>query len=118
MRISDWSSDVCSSDLNTQVERNGRARIGAVCPSRRLPFFLRGGVSSHVRHFQIPPARDQRDRRSVDSPHGCARPGRRAWKIDPRRRAEEHTSELQLLMRTPYAVLCLKKKTNKSTNQQ
>src|SRR3546814_6185185 len=31
-------------------------------------------------------------------------------------RSEEHTSELQSLMRTSYAVFCLKKKTNKATN--
>src|SRR3546814_8813297 len=33
-------------------------------------------------------------------------------------RSEEHTSELQSLMRISYAVLCLKKKTTKSINKQ
>src|SRR3546814_10073384 len=47
---------------------------------------------------------------------GSARPGRRPAKIrrrvdyDRRRRSEEHTSELQSLMRISYAVFCLKKK--------
>src|SRR3546814_9026238 len=34
--------------------------------------------------------------------------------LDPRERSEEHTSELQSLMRTSYAVFCLKKKTTKT----
>src|SRR3546814_7731142 len=36
----------------------------------------------------------------------------------PRLRSEEHTSELQSLMRISYAVFCLKKKTNKTTTLQ
>src|SRR3546814_3252328 len=36
----------------------------------------------------------------------------------PRRRSEEHTSELQSLMRISYAVFCLKKKKNKDSNQK
>src|SRR3546814_8605962 len=41
----------------------------------------------------------------------CGR--RRGW--SPRRRSEEHTSELQSLMRNSYAVFCLKTKTHKNT---
>src|SRR3546814_6794554 len=41
------------------------------------------------------------------------RAGRRAIR---KRRSEEHTSELQSLMRTPYAVFCLKKKTKQKAN--
>src|SRR3546814_4016148 len=46
-----------------------------------------------------------------DAPGACPRAARSA---DPR--SEEHTSELQSLMRTSYALLCLKNKTNDSTN--
>src|SRR3546814_9695436 len=42
---------------------------------------------------------------------GSANPGTLADRIPPRRRSEEHTSELQSLMRISYDVFCLKKKT-------
>src|SRR3546814_5591860 len=42
--------------------------------------------------------------RLLSAPHGCRRPARQY-------RSEEHTSELQSLMRISYAVFCLKKKT-------
>src|SRR3546814_9683452 len=38
--------------------------------------------------------------------------GRTAWRNSPTTRSEEHTSELQSLMRISYAVFCLKTKTN------
>src|SRR3546814_3783885 len=41
--------------------------------------------------------------------------GRRDRRIEPEERYEEHTSELQSLMRTPLAVFCLKKKTQIET---
>src|SRR3546814_3066591 len=93
MRISDWSSDVCSSDLWSvawprlflQAPRRGRARDG-------WPVCL---------------ARHPQNNRTANLAHWT--PGRR-----PVRRSEEHTSELQSLMRISYAVFCLKKK-NKNT---
>src|SRR3546814_9963554 len=42
----------------------------------------------------------------------------RVTRIEQDRRSEEHTSELQSLMRISYAVFCLKKKTNKRTTQR
>src|SRR3546814_4932964 len=39
--------------------------------------------------------------------------GSESWRVDLSSRSEEHTSELQSLMRISYAVLCLKKKTKK-----
>src|SRR3546814_8248217 len=48
--------------------------------------------------------------RLIDQPDALQRPQRR-HATGMRKRSEEHTSELQSLMRTPYAVLCLKKKT-------
>src|SRR3546814_1559444 len=56
-----------------------------------------------------------RDHRLFD----CAEdrmPGRIAH-LDPHRRSEEHTSELQSLMRISYAVFCLKKKKHKTPNK-
>src|SRR3546814_2804828 len=62
-----------------------------------------------------------RRRRSArpDGPRAGGRRGRRsrrARRVRARRRSEEHTSELQSLMRISYAVFCLKKKTNQEQN--
>src|SRR3546814_5525448 len=54
-----------------------------------------------------------RDRRA-----GVFRGRRRAPPCDPRSRSEEHTSELQSLMRISYAVFCLKKKKTTNNNTQ
>src|SRR3546814_6149238 len=105
MRISDWSSDVCSSDLTARRSRlRGPARAGtrracvglalAPAPGRtRMPGAGTGRRDPQLRH--------QRHHRL-----GRVRPA------DPGRgdRSEEHTSELQSLMRISYAVFCLKKK--------
>src|SRR3546814_2194335 len=58
------------------------------------------------RRKQPPPRRGQRDAGGAD---GGDRRGRLYHRID-RPRSEEHTSELQSLMRISYAVFCLKKK--------
>src|SRR3546814_7691442 len=50
------------------------------------------------------------DRRCLNA----GRPGQSAWRSERWRRSEEHTSELQSLMRISYAVFCLKKKKNTS----
>src|SRR3546814_3176986 len=130
MRISDWSSDVCSSDLRVRAEedvrlwcpvRQGRAiprktRLGRhrghvrlagstrQCERRSLQ--ARGAVSPDAFHAQYQPL----SRRSADRRPKCCG---RCW-FAPDRRSEEHTSELQSLMRISYAVFCLKKKTNKN----
>src|SRR3546814_4087690 len=124
MRISDWSSDVCSSDLahgphgiegDLRIalrqladaaagpaerpgvdHRRGRARIGeAAADGDAAEHLLRADVADddllplrrHLRHL---PAADLEHEEGVG-------------------RSEEHTSELQSLMRISYAVFCLKK---------
>src|SRR3546814_9107666 len=96
MRISDWSSDVCSSDLPGLRAKDHGSR-----PDR--------GRGRRVRGAAAP------------EPAGAARrPGCRPQLLALQRpaqgegRSEEHTSELQSLMRTSYAVFCLKKKTNRT----
>src|SRR3546814_3269851 len=105
MRISDWSSDVCSSDLTaacfdpggSSVRRWRRSGAAGDCGGADL---ARGG---------------QLGRRGCDDrPGGClcraartVRPGDRQL---PGGRSEEHTSELQSLMRRTYGVYCLTKK--------
>src|SRR3546814_5412179 len=90
MRISDWSSDVCSSDLTHQAVR----RFHEECRTRYPAF---GGS-------RIDPPQEMFVGRDVGS-----------GLLSLRRRSEEHTSELQSLMRISYAVFCLKKKTTKIT---
>src|SRR3546814_8978938 len=106
MRISDWSSDVCSSDLDllgrgVPVEHTvgtidaDKGIEGAVDdpPHETLAAFerrLRHPLPSHVAA-----GNDDAARRQGLAAH----------------RSEEHTSELQSLMRISYAVFCLKKKT-------
>src|SRR3546814_7814553 len=61
------------------------------------------------------------ERMTDDAPFGTIGVGKFLspnWSIDGELRSEEHTSELQSLMRTSYAVFCLKKKTNRQTPTQ
>src|SRR3546814_8031586 len=100
MRISDWSSDVCSSDL--------------ACPACCLPPRTRHCTDPGAWGCSIcPPIR----RIVHESPNlvqrrhpgqGPRRPNSR-YGTDLQNRSEEHTSELQSLMRISYAVFCLKK---------
>src|SRR3546814_4638889 len=103
MRIGDWSSDVCSSDLD---RGRGAAGAGAADDPGRL------GVA-----FVLQLADDRFGDVVVAAPVGGAlgqaelveQAG--ALRGDfPRARSEEHTSELQSLMRNSYAVFCLKEK--------
>src|SRR3546814_1133230 len=103
MRISDWSSDVCSSDL----AGNGRKRSRRPPMRRRiLANRTRGTTTSASWNTTYGPWRTIRApiptnfTQSVVSDH-CS------ISFD---RSEEHTSELQSLMRISYAVFCLKKK--------
>src|SRR3546814_4367582 len=104
MRISDWSSDVCSSDLGRTADPLRRDddlslwsqgyRAGSCRKSRLFP--------SWFRHFRRPRAEGPR---SQSGPRAeSMQPGQ------PPSRSEEHTSELQSLMRISYAVFCLKTK--------
>src|SRR3546814_5094907 len=120
MRISDWSSDVFSSDLGTAVRAAGVSAAGV---SVSLIFPDSAAAAQHARaRFAGPTGRALNHK-----PFLPARPLCRAfvlWSqhIDsfPRgdafvvlERSEEHTSELQSIMRSSYAVFCLKKKNKK-----
>src|SRR3546814_3970944 len=137
MRISDWSSDVCSSDLRDRVGfaiiavafrhlqscEIGQYRVGTEAsrdpgqksraPARdsdrfRMP---RGGEAGRPetgmpRLCLGKPLEDAPNRRVALGP------GERTEEM----RSEEHTSELQSLMRISSAVFCLTKKTKSKTN--
>src|SRR3546814_5707261 len=112
MRISDWSSDVCSSDLTQQqIDARGAQGNRADAHAKHArPAKGQHGQRHHARGEGDPPcARAVQIGRGVENP-------RRAHR---EHRSEEHTSELQSLMRSSYAVFCLKKKiqTKKHTTQ-
>src|SRR3546814_1780750 len=119
MRISDWSSDVCSSDLYLRNQREGSDRgvVPAAIVALRhnhvdavIDHLL--GVLDLADHRHDPGAIGMK---AVHPRPGMAEAGGIAWHLFLR--SEEHTSELQPLMRISYAVICLKN-TNIARNNQ
>src|SRR3546814_2745865 len=116
LRISDWSSDVCSSDLATKPRSWLSGGWVAVIAARAI-----AGRSRRINARSKGPLRAI-SRRSRPCPPATSPPTGRAPRgyYRPRStgRSEEHTSELQSLMRISYAVFCLKKKTQQQTKRQ
>src|SRR3546814_7650197 len=127
MRISDWSSDVCSSDL--EIGRDGEREIarhrlqrggcvGRAHEARRA--LARNRIEIQLDRGYRPVEIERLERRGMHHPER----GKHRLGAEPQRRSEEHTSELQSLMRISYAVFCLKKKNkhmksfNNSMSQQ
>src|SRR3546814_2418070 len=112
MRINDWSSDVCASDL---------AALRADCFVSATPSKQRCRLEQS-RRLSAPALKRKCSRTCILNPaartiRGSCPPGETAaalrTRLGPpvrRPRSEEHTSELQSLMRISYAVFCLKKK--------
>src|SRR3546814_9115927 len=121
MRISDWSSDVCSSDLRFRVGEAGGAphRIGSDPwpPPRRIRSTSDCGASSTLARklgrSPKPPLLAATTTSPLRRPLRSARLPRVTSS-----RSEEHTSELQSLMRISYAVLCLNKQNRARHKQQ
>src|SRR3546814_4038222 len=126
MRISDWSSDVCSSDLEATVSVTCSALSGqaATCTrlTRRRSVRMTPGSSAPrwtTRASLWPRSGDMASSKLTDS-LGVEEVGRhhldgdvdvlQGVGGDQVLRSEEHTAELQSLMRISYAVFCLKKK--------
>src|SRR3546814_10505987 len=121
MRISDWSSDVCSSDLRDlrpvlvlarAVRRGEPIDAGMLRAETRdvaqLPFgYLTELSSVAASEFRRPVGAGQVVSPADLEPERCVRRGALVTLIG---RSEEHTSELQSLMRKSYAVFCFKKK--------
>src|SRR3546814_1362042 len=109
MRISDWSSDVCSSDLRP-AKRRSMSWPGEVTANEGLRWSSSRRTStdtlSDSARMSSSSASSSRDL-SPSSTEATSTIGRT-------RRSEEHTSELQSLMRISYAVFCLKKHTSKN----
>src|SRR3546814_7934070 len=113
MRISDWSSDVCSSDLKaiSAQSAGSSARTDARRPIVRA--HQAWDFRNRERQSFSDSRRANRHRYRQSPDHGQKCELRRARPSC--HRSEEHTSELQSLMRISYAVFCLKKK--KKTRQ-
>src|SRR3546814_6065372 len=104
MRISDWSSDVCSSDLPKF------AAAGAVVIDNSSAFRYDDDVPLVVAEVN-PEAMANRPRGIIANPNCSTMQLLVALApIHHAVRSEEHTSELQSLMRISYAVFCLKNK--------
>src|SRR3546814_5201156 len=116
MRISDWSSDVCSSDLDRRARGDDEDVIAHL--AHRHP--VGKGPAEHrrvegMRAFlvgrrQLVPVALAH---AVAAERGAVLVARAAHHVE---RSEEHTSELQSLMRISYAVFCLKKKKKEYTH--
>src|SRR3546814_6888729 len=111
MRISDWSSDVCSSDLGE------KARLVMAMmlfdppnflvldePTNHLDMATKDMLVAALAEFEGTMLFVSHDR------HFLAALSNRVLELTPEGRSEEHTSELQSLMRISYAVFCLQKK--------
>src|SRR3546814_4267424 len=135
MRISDWSSDVCSADLlgacrqvvgvlrhvafvDRQNRLVRRVWVGQLAAARSdssgllQPAVIGGDravlVAGHLGADCGQALAELRSVRWTHRGHGADAPGQGHAGT----RSEEHTSELQSLMRISYAVFCLKKKKN------
>src|SRR3546814_6079778 len=115
MRISDWSSDVCSSDLQRRSGPRPQQRRGARGDGAAVGDDPAGGLLLRVDRHRAPGEGGGRadQRRARARGHLRLSLPRRA--LRELERSEEHTSELQSLMRISYAVFCLKKKKTTST---
>src|SRR3546814_3052954 len=148
MRISDWSSDVCSSDLTrySGISVPGSDRPVAILPDRGAEALVQqcfaarrhrtpsdradNAVRIILEGVQVGQLDDPRRRSGpAGSDQACGQAGAELQSGESRHvrdrlqvaafrsnRSEEHTSELQSLMRISYAVFCLKKKTTKQIN--
>src|SRR3546814_7620604 len=105
MRISDWSSDVCSSDLAL-----GLRLYKVAMPWPLEPEGIRDFATGLEQIIVVEEKRGLVEDQLRKHLYGLANAPVIVGKCDEKGRSEEHTSELQSLMRISYAVFCLKKK--------
>src|SRR3546814_8766853 len=120
MRISDWSSDVCSSDLSHDYEGCHPHGSSLHCGGHGHDDEDHDHDHDHDHeHEEVPFVKLRSERFDIRSEYEDPLPGFEKvrfrlsftdYEHDEIERSEEHTSELQSLMRISYAVFCLKKK--------
>src|SRR3546814_2427415 len=115
MRISDWSSDVCSSDLRGRDVLTKTDQFGHLVRRYEIDECLVAleqfrGVADRVDHVECNRCAALAPRKRTQVLEKIAKPDASLGE----ERSEEHTSELQSLMRISYAVFCLKKKNKQS----
>src|SRR3546814_9413194 len=118
MRISDWSSDVCSSDLLSEDEFRALRLRNGLYMQRFAPMLRINVPYGHLNAAQLRRLGHITRKYSKGYGHFTTRQNVQLnWpQLDDvpdilvELRSEEHTSELQSLMRISYAVFCLKKK--------
>src|SRR3546814_5125358 len=106
MRISDWSSDVCSSDLDHAAEQQYDRPVEVLKRGAQVDRARHRHRDHHAAESQLGRREIERGDEDADREDDQARRGGAL-------RSEEHTSELQSLMRISYAVFCLENKTPK-----
>src|SRR3546814_5730803 len=109
MRISDWSSDVCLPIWAVSIARHQNPDgtwngAGVFAEITGLSQAEVQWTFDRLKHLMIVERRPRSEAKSIVSREAKGRP----WEAN--NRSEEHTSELQSLMRISYAVFCLKKK--------
>src|SRR3546814_9556224 len=126
MRISDWSSDVCSSDLRNIIRNVAFGETLCFHDQRHFLRLLaqadfiaglhepRGDVALYAVYINVAVADDLASREDRRRELGAVHNGVQTA-FQETDRSEEHTSELQSLMRISYAVFCFKKKTQTHT---
>src|SRR3546814_2530876 len=115
MRISDWSSDVCSSDLDDARSDHRCQQDWRVASLPAVTDDSGENGRGRLQRLHYVPALLP-SRRSC-APGTAGRPAKapaRVRSTDSKSRSEEHTSELQSLMRISYAVFCLKHNNKKN----
>src|SRR3546814_2657773 len=132
MRISDWSSDVCSSDLAhlsryaEELQPGDRVKQGEV-----IGYVGTTGLATGPNlHYEVLAKETPLNPVKLDLPPRRVLTGEELARFQSTtaeqiatlptgvERSEEHTTELQSLMRISYAVFCLKKKTNKNIQDE
>src|SRR3546814_9060180 len=115
MRISDWSSDVCSSDLSEKVElidSSGQLSVTLDSSGGKIVVRAGGGDVEIVADGKLTMTAPEIE---MNAQNGITMNGGTGVTVSAAQielnRSEEHTSELQSLKRISYHVFCLKKKT-------
>src|SRR3546814_10369056 len=123
MRISDWSSDVCSSDLCFARCSTERATLFCASATRRGP--EPSSIASHNTGLGLGAGHTGSPSAAASASMSSSRKRTTSLVVKlgaplADTRSEEHTSELQSLMRISYAVFCLKKNKihNKTTKDE